>query len=96
MVSSQGMPGAPWTKIIMYSNKVSVKKLPLVWFHWGLTPQQQPGSYQGDDDDISFLMEETRVPGGNHRPTASNSSVFILICFTDEGHMIQWAHLFGQ
>ena len=44
------------------------------WFglvYWGLTPQQQPGSYQGDDK-ISFLVEETGVPGGNHRPTASN------------------------
>ena len=53
------------------------------WFHsnlwsdrrwlgyWGLTPQQQPGSYQGgeNDDEISFLVEETGVPGGNHRPT---------------------------
>ena len=29
--------------------------------YWGLTPQQQPGSYQGgdDDDEISFLVEET-------------------------------------
>ena len=25
-----------------------------------------------NDDEISFLVEETRVPGGNHRPTASN------------------------
>ena len=25
-----------------------------------------------DDDEISFLVEETGVPGGNHRPTASN------------------------
>ena len=43
--------------------------------YWGLTPQHQPGSYQGgenDDDEISFLVEETGVPGGNHRPTASN------------------------
>ena len=23
----------------------------LVWFYWGLTPQQQPGSYSGGDDD---------------------------------------------
>ena len=37
--------------------------------YWGLTPQQQPGSYQGgeNDDEISFLVEETGVPGGNHR-----------------------------
>ena len=35
-------------------------------------PQQQPGSYQGsDDDEMSVsLEEETRVPGGNHRPMA--------------------------
>ena len=43
--------------------------------HWGLTPQQQPGSYQGGEmmmmkSVISFLVEETGVPGGNHRPTA--------------------------
>ena len=25
-----------------------------------------------DEDEISFLVEETGVPGGNHRPTASN------------------------
>ena len=25
-----------------------------------------------DDDESSFLVEETGVPGGNHRPTASN------------------------
>ena len=38
--------------------------------YWGLTPQQQPGSYRGDDDDddnddeISVsLVEETGVPG---------------------------------
>ena len=37
--------------------------------YWGLMPQQQPGSYQGggnDDDEISFLVEETGVPRGNH------------------------------
>ena len=28
-----------------------------------------------DADEISFLVEETGVPGGNHRPTASNSVV---------------------
>ena len=48
---------------------------------WGLTPQQHPGSYQGgdsdsesdDDDQRSIsLVEETGVPRGNHRPTASN------------------------
>ena len=35
--------------------------------YWSLTPQQQPGSYRG-----SFLVEETGLPRGNHRPTASN------------------------
>ena len=29
-----------------------------------------------DDDEISYLMEETGVPGGNHRPTASNYETF--------------------
>ena len=28
--------------------------------------------WNDDDDEISFLVEETGVPGGNHRPTASN------------------------
>ena len=43
--------------------------------YWGLTPQQQPGSYQGGEMmmmKISYLVEETGVLGGNHRPTASN------------------------
>ena len=45
--------------------------------YWGLTPQQQPGSYRGgdydDNDKISVLLvEETGAPGGKHRPTASN------------------------
>ena len=30
------------------------------WFYWGLTPQQQAGSYQGGE--ISFLVEETVAP----------------------------------
>ena len=41
--------------------------------YWGLTPQQQPGSYRGgdNDDEVSVsLVEETGVPGGNHRLTA--------------------------
>ena len=43
--------------------------------YWGLTPQQQPGSYLGgaDDDDMAVsLVGETGVPGGNYRPTTSN------------------------
>ena len=43
--------------------------------YWGLTPQQQPGSYQGIDDEGEMsvsLMEETGVPRVNHRPTARN------------------------
>ena len=37
--------------------------------YWSLAPQQQPGSYQGGDDDGKMsvsLVEETGVPGGNH------------------------------
>ena len=34
-----------------------------------------------DDDEISFLLEETGVPGGNHRPTASNWEA--LYAYTD-------------
>ena len=55
---------------------VSVGPIPtdstgLVWFR-GLTPQQQPGSYQGGEMMMKpvFLVEETGAPGGNHRPTA--------------------------
>ena len=46
----------------------------LVLVYWGLTPQQQPGSYQGGEMMMNsvFLVEETGVPGGNHRPTASD------------------------
>ena len=42
--------------------------------YWDFTPQHQPGSYRGgDEDEMSVsLVEETGVPGGNHRPTASN------------------------
>ena len=42
----------------------------------GLTPQQKPVSYRGGDDDYKTsvsLVEETGVPGGNHRPTAWGS-----------------------
>ena len=38
--------------------------------YWALTPQQQPGSYQGGEMMMMksvFLVEETGVPGGNHR-----------------------------
>ena len=49
----------------------------LVWFRLlGLiASQQQPGSlYRGGDDDemTVSLVEETGVPGGNHRTMASN------------------------
>ena len=45
---------------------VGVWKFSLVY--WGLTRQQQPGSYRGGDDDDGMsvsLVEETGVPGGN-------------------------------
>ena len=39
-------------------------------FYWGVTPQQQPGSYRSDDGDMSVsLVEEAGAPGGNRRPT---------------------------
>ena len=46
---------------------MTVSRLGLVYLvYWGLTPQQQPGSYQGDEMMMnSFLVEETGVPGGN-------------------------------
>ena len=73
-------------KFIIYSNgAVHLKLLLQNWIfsnknngfvYWGLTPQQQPGSYWGDDDDDDemsvSLVEETGVPGGNPRPTATN------------------------
>ena len=32
--------------------------------YWGLSPQQQPGSYGGGDDEMSVtLVEETGAPG---------------------------------
>ena len=37
--------------------------------YWGLTPQQQPGSYQGGDDDDEMsvsLVEEIGADGGVH------------------------------
>ena len=59
----------------------------MLWFglvYWVVTPQQQPGSYQGGEMMMMmmmmlmmmmmksvFLVEETGVPGGNHQPTAS-------------------------
>ena len=39
-------------------------------FYWGLTRRQQPRSYRGghDDGEMSVsLVEETGVPGGNHK-----------------------------
>ena len=44
-----------------------------------LTPQQQPGSYRGGDNDgemLVSLVEETGAPGGNYRPTTSNWQTF--------------------
>ena len=48
-------------------------KIYIFWFGLfsflgALTPQQQPGSYRGgEDDEMSVsLVEETRTPGGNH------------------------------
>ena len=53
---------------------VSMATIGLVLVYWGLTPQQQPGSYQGGEMIMKsvFQVEKTGVPGGNHRPTASN------------------------
>ena len=42
--------------------------------YWGLTPQQQPGSYQGGEMMMMksvFWWRKPEYPG-NHRPTASN------------------------
>ena len=49
--------------------------------YWGLTPQQQPGSYRGGDDDDDEMSvtsgRGTGVTGVNHRPsTASNWQTF--------------------
>ena len=37
--------------------------------YWGLTPQQQPGSYRGGDNDDEMsvsLVEKTGAPGRNY------------------------------
>ena len=39
--------------------------------YWG-TATARVISRRWNDDEISFLVEETGIPGGNHRPTASN------------------------
>ena len=45
----------------------------MVYVWLGLTPQQQLGSYHGGEMmRMVSVVEETGVPGGNHRPTASN------------------------
>ena len=55
-----------------------VKKSLAYWFIAGLTPQQQPGSYQGGEMMMMKSVFWWRKPeyeeetGGNHRPTASN------------------------
>ena len=52
--------------------------------YWGLTPQQQPGSYQGGEMMMMksvFLVEETGLPGGNHRPTLSGATMYTHNCF---------------
>ena len=58
-------------------------KIYIFWFGLfsflgALTPQQQPGSYRGgEEDEMSVLLvEETGVPGGNHWPAASNWQTF--------------------
>ena len=43
----------------------------LLGFNASATARVIPRQWN-DDDEISFLVEETGVPGGNHRPTASN------------------------
>ena len=46
-----------------------------VLVYWGLTPQQQPGSYQGGEMMMMksvIWWRKPEYPGGNHRPTASN------------------------
>ena len=63
--------------------KKTTRRFPvLYWFGLlGITPQQQPGSYQGGDDDDGMsvsLVEETGVPRRNHRPTASNWHIVLV------------------
>ena len=57
---------------VIYSHISSIVRLGLL-VYWGLTPQQQPGSYRGsvDDNEMSVSpVEETGAPGRKHRPTA--------------------------
>ena len=47
----------------------------LIFVYWGFNASattRVKSRRWNDDDEISFLVEETGVPRGNHRPTASN------------------------
>ena len=67
--------------------------------YWGLTPQQQPGSYQGGEMMMKsvFLLwslEETGVPGGNHRPGTFPMNVYIIVSDADHfRHNLHVQHL---
>ena len=45
--------------------------LGLLVFNASATARVISRRWNDDDDEISYLVEETGVPGGNHRPTAS-------------------------
>ena len=63
-------------------------------------------SRQWNDDEISFLVEETGVPGGNHRPTASNWWNFFThtasaqsgggTCWNSQDFRLKHSHLDGR
>ena len=77
-----GISQPPHSPIAELWLPLEVVTISSAWFglvYWGLTPQQQPGSNRGGemmmmmmmmmiDDEVSFLVEETGVPGGNRRP----------------------------
>ena len=54
---------------------VARQRFGLLGFNASATARVITRRWNDDDDEISYLVEETGVPGGNHRPTASQANV---------------------
>ena len=72
-------PNSLTLQLILERHSTVVLYTGLLIFHIGLgllgfnaSATARVISRRWNDDEISFLVEETGVPGGNHRPTASN------------------------
>ena len=60
---------------IVYVGYYCLGSVTMVWFGslgFNASATARVISRRWNDDEISFLVEETGVPGGNHRPMASN------------------------